>query len=51
MPICSVTFLISVVIFGISALGFFKFGGVKVGGIAGGLGAVVLVLSLFGVGC
>ena len=50
MQMCFPTIGISIVIFVASAFGF-RFGGVKVGSIAGGLGAVVLILGLLGTGC
>ena len=50
MAICYITLGIAILIFIGSAFGF-KFGSVKVGSLVGGLGAVVLILSLFGVGC
>jgi len=50
MATCSSTLLIAIVILLLSVAGY-KFSGVRMAGLAGGLGAVVLILALFGVGC
>lgn len=48
--ICWTTFIIGLVFIGLGTLGI-KIGGVRVLGIGGGLGAVLIILSIFGIGC
>lgn len=52
MVICNSTFILGLVFLILGALGIGVFmKNIKVGSIAGGLGAVIIILSLFGIGC
>lgn len=51
MPTCLSTLALGLIIIVLGGGFGFKFGGVKVGSISGGLGAVITVMSLFNLGC